>query len=525
MQAYLFLMMLLFFIADATLAAMRDSSERAKTPLMLSGSLGLSQSLRKQSYYDVANPFYTNLHAQVTLSWKFISIPVYLQYSSRKVTFSQPFNRYGMAPTYKKWKAYLGWSTMNWSPYLWAGLNAPGIGLEYQGDKHRICQYTGRAQKKGNTSYDSIPYDRYVSGVHYSYRGKGLEGHLGFVMGWEEGPANATLPAKTKAWNVAGGIAKTIGKSWHYILDGGLSHKQLSREQFVVQSNSPWALRQELEWRQSVLGIKGQMEYIQPNYSGPALYFIQNDYLAFSIGPNIQLWKSKLHLSAQLGKQILEQSKTNRVDQNTFQLGINGQLSKVVTINADASKFSQWSRGEANPLQQRFSDSSQIRQIDQQWRLGVQWTKSKYQIRAMVMKQIGKQALSENTNTQSWQQENVSFSYSINTKTQLYYQALMWNSSAMDNTIQLAHQSGVNHKLKKGSTGLDFSAQNPFNQKTAATYSAGLRYSATIFKHLQAGLQVQYLSTTNPSDATLSASHDWNIMLNIQTGFQKSFSL
>lgn len=199
MQAYLFLMMLLFFIADATLAATRDSSERAKTPLMLSGSLGLSQSLRKQSYYDVANPFYTNLNAQVTLSWRFISIPFYLQYSSRKITFSQPFNRYGIAPTYKKWKAYLGWSTMNWSPYLWAGLNAPGIGLEYQGDKHRICQYTGRAQKKGHTSYDSIPYDRYVSGLNYTYKGKGLEGHLGFVMGWEEGSSDNLLQAKTKA--------------------------------------------------------------------------------------------------------------------------------------------------------------------------------------------------------------------------------------------------------------------------------------------------------------------------------------
>ena len=67
-----------------------------------------------------------------------VEIPFSLTVSEQERSFRQPFNQFGITPTYKWAKAHLGYSNLTWSPFTWSGQTVLGGGVELNPGKFRF---------------------------------------------------------------------------------------------------------------------------------------------------------------------------------------------------------------------------------------------------------------------------------------------------------------------------------------------------------------------------------------------------
>ena len=119
-----------------------------------SGGIGLTT-----TFYNVSglenrrDPFFWQLNANLNLSFLggIVNAPFSFVVSQQNKNFSQPqpFNRFGLSPTYREWTLHLGHRSMNFSDYTLAGNIFYGVGLEYKSDNipWRASAMYGRLSK------------------------------------------------------------------------------------------------------------------------------------------------------------------------------------------------------------------------------------------------------------------------------------------------------------------------------------------------------------------------------------------
>lgn len=76
------------------------------------------------------SPYSYQINGRIVFSYKDFSVPVSGSYRDAQFSYDFTFNRLGIAPTYKWVKVYLGWNTIQFSPYTMSGRALNGIGIE-----------------------------------------------------------------------------------------------------------------------------------------------------------------------------------------------------------------------------------------------------------------------------------------------------------------------------------------------------------------------------------------------------------
>ena len=105
-------------LSCGALHAQELSTLKDQKPFAINGSLGLSS-----SFYNVSgiperqSPFSYGINASATISVYGISMPFSLTWynHSKKGSFYQPFNQFGISPTYKWLKVHLGYRNLTFS--------------------------------------------------------------------------------------------------------------------------------------------------------------------------------------------------------------------------------------------------------------------------------------------------------------------------------------------------------------------------------------------------------------------------
>jgi len=82
-------------------------------------------------------PFSWFTACNITLQSKGVSLPFSFQFSEQARTFRQPFNQFGLSPTYKKFQAHLGYRSLAWSRYTLNNHMFLGAAAEYQPESYR----------------------------------------------------------------------------------------------------------------------------------------------------------------------------------------------------------------------------------------------------------------------------------------------------------------------------------------------------------------------------------------------------
>lgn len=142
-------LLILFFVSTASIAQDLGNINK-KNPVKLTGSIG-AQGI----FYNVngipnrRQPFSYMLMGNLNIDvLGLLQIPVGFTYSEQERNFSQPFNQFGISPTYKGYTAHLGYRSLRWGEYSLSGYNFLMGGLEVQKKNVRVGGVFGRLNRE-----------------------------------------------------------------------------------------------------------------------------------------------------------------------------------------------------------------------------------------------------------------------------------------------------------------------------------------------------------------------------------------
>lgn len=369
---------------------------REQKPFGFNGGLEL-----RGIYYNasgIANrrePFTYLLSGSPTFSLYNWSIPTSFVISKDDRSFRQPFNQFGMSPTYKWVTVHAGYRNVTFSPYTLAGHTMLGGGVEINPGKIRAGLMYGRLNRA--TVIDTTTQAL----VPFSFSRKGLAAKLGygtaanfvdlsFLQAKDDSNSRPDIPLPDSS-NVLAASNTVLGYSARFTLfknlfiesDGAVSiYTRDVNSPIVFDSIADPALRRmkglldingSTEWfmafnagagyRGKNYGIKVNYRRIEPDFKTMGAYFFANDVENLTINPNFSLPNGKLRANVSLGIQQdnvnLQKQATNRRIIGSGTIG--AELTDRLGVDVNYSNFSNNQR----PNTLRFADSLKIVQTTQ----------------------------------------------------------------------------------------------------------------------------------------------------------------
>ena len=166
------LCIILFLITTVALHAQSLSDLKNTKPFTVNGSLGLNTSFYNASGIpDRQTPFALGVNANATLTVYGISMPFsFTWYSNEKAGFRQPFNQFGISPTYRWLTLHLGYRNVSFSEFTLNGHTFLGAGLEARPGKFRLAAVYGKFNE--TSQYDLMMADSIPKLTRLGWAGK-----------------------------------------------------------------------------------------------------------------------------------------------------------------------------------------------------------------------------------------------------------------------------------------------------------------------------------------------------------------
>lgn len=355
---------LLFLICLSSLCVItkaQDVEQLIKQkPFAINGTLGLGFGTYNSSGIPARQRAFTYLfNGAPTISLYGISFPFSVVVSDQQRGFTQPFNQYGISPTYKWITLHAGWQSLQWSQYTLAGYNFLGGGVELNPGKLRFGFIYGRFNKAIEedplliTSFSQTP----------AYRRTGFSTKLGW--GTERNHVDITmLKAKdqvgslkntpssfnlTPSENLVLGISSKFSFLKHFVFDVDASgslytrnlladtvkNLKLEKVDFIKDLITLNASTQLLTAGHTSLGYQGKnynvlVKYkrIDPDFKSMGAYYFENDVQNYTIEGGVKLLKGLMQVNGTFGLQ-----NDNLLNDKAYQSN-----RKIGSINANYNK-------------------------------------------------------------------------------------------------------------------------------------------------------------------------------------------
>ncbi len=338
-------------------------------------------------------PFSYLLSGSPTINIYNFQIPISFSISESDRSFRQPFNQFGMSPTYKWLTLHAGYRNVSFSPYTLGGHTMLGAGFELNPGKLRVGFMYGRLNRA--TSIDTTTQAL----IPFSFTRKGYAAKLGYgssdnffelsyLSAKDDDQKPKDLPQEldivTPAKNdVVGYSFKfTFFKSIFFESTGALSLytndlnsslkidstnkalKQLDKF-FSINATSEYytAFSASLGFRQRDYGLKISYKRIEPDFKTMGAYFFNSDLENWTVNPNVNLFKNKLRVNGSVGIQHdnLRGQKTAQNDRLIASANLSAELTKQLGLDFIYTNFSDNQR----PQSALFADSLRIVQTTQ----------------------------------------------------------------------------------------------------------------------------------------------------------------
>ncbi|TCC88673.1 hypothetical protein EZ428_18725 [Pedobacter frigiditerrae] len=322
-------------------------------------------------------------------------IPVSFNVSEADRSFRQPFNQFGMSPTYKWITLHAGYRNLSFSPYTLGGHTMLGAGFELNPGKLRLGFMYGRLNKA--TTIDTTSQ----SLVPFSFSRKGYAAKLGYgtdrnffefsYLSAQDGantkPENlpTALNIISPAKNDVGGYAfkftffknifiESTGAISLYTSDinsplkiDSVSNDFLKKVDglFGINATSEYytAFSGSVGYRNRKFGLKVSYKRIDPEFKTMGAYFFNSDLENWTVNPNFTILKGKIRFSGSLGIQHDNLKKQKRAENKRIIGSANAgfDLTKSLGIDLIYTNFSDNQRAQTA----LFADSLRIVQTTQ----------------------------------------------------------------------------------------------------------------------------------------------------------------
>ncbi|MCE7042536.1 outer membrane beta-barrel family protein [Dyadobacter sp. CY312] len=263
-----------------------------------------------------------------------IRIPISFTFTEQERSFSQPFNQFGLSPTYKWITVHGGYRNISFSPYTLAGHTMLGGGVELSPGKLRFGLMTGRLNRA--TTVDTTtgamrPYSfsRYGTAVKVGYGTEASFIDLSFLQAKDRekdfGIDRDSARIRPSANSVLGSSFKvSFLKKFEVFGDGGISvYTRDSQSDLVVEIDST---RKFIKSISDILKVNGTTEYyvaynggvgytskhfslkliykyVDPNFQSMGAYFFQDDLRNITLNPSFNALNGKLRFAGSFGIQ------------------------------------------------------------------------------------------------------------------------------------------------------------------------------------------------------------------------------
>lgn len=391
---YALVYLIVFFIPYLVFPQNMENIGKQK-PFEVSGTIGA-----RGTYFNAngrtANrePFSWAIYGNPTISIYGVDIPFSFTLSEQQRDFRQPFNQFGLSPTYKWATVHLGHRNLKWSDFSLAGHNFFGAGFELVPKNFRFGVVVGRFIKPIETSNN-------VNGTYQTpaFKRKGSAFKLGY--GTEKNYADIVvfqakdIPASIDIANAP----ITLLPSENVVASIKTHHlffKKLSFDAEYAQSiftpnaqkspadeiNKPIvkvfsffidekkgtmvgsAIKAVIGFKEKAYDIKLRYNRIDPDFKSLGAYFFQTDLEKITIEPRVKIWKNKLVLAASFGvqKDNLNSNKSAQTKRNIYSANINFIPVNQYNVNANYTNYGITQKPGTQPI----NNQVQIAQVNQQ---------------------------------------------------------------------------------------------------------------------------------------------------------------
>lgn len=348
-----------------------------KKGVTLSGSLNASATAYTASGIESRrDPLAWYYNGNLNINMFGYDMPFSFSYSNQGRNYSQPFNQFRFAPSYKWARAYFGTTSMNFSNYTLAGHLFDGVGLELSPGKWRVSAMYGRLLKAVQfdvlhpENYSRAAFERNGYGIKFGYEDNGNAYGITFFRAKDKVsslnfiPDDATITPKENV-AVAFNLKRTFFK--RFFTDIEYSVSALNRDTRSVKSAdsassshnflgkflSPTASTRYFDALQAGFGYAGNFYSIQlryervaPEYTTLGAYAVVNDMRNITVAPTVQLFGGKVNLSANAGMQVNNLDNTRASDDKRFVGTLNAAIvpNEHWAFNGSYSNFSNYTR-------------------------------------------------------------------------------------------------------------------------------------------------------------------------------------
>ena len=348
------------------------------------------------------DPYNYYLNGNLNFSIYGLSVPLTFNFSNQQFGFQQPFNQYGVSPTYKWITLHAGYTSMSFSPYTLSGHLFLGGGVELRPKgPWSVSAMAGRLQKPiaADTAAGNDPmYQRFGYGTNVGYNGDGYQ--LNLILFKSKDDPNSidfvpedseVLPEENMVIGLNGSttLFSSLSLSFEYAqsaLSRNVESDAVSREVFAPFPSSNGLFRHRLSTSyyhafKSNLNYGGKgytigigYERVDPEYKTHGAYYFNSDLENITVNGATQLFDNKINISSNVGLQRdnLNDQKVNQMTRWVGAVNLNYTASDKLNLSSSYSNFQTYTNirsqfediNNPNPLVQP-SDTLNFTQISQ----------------------------------------------------------------------------------------------------------------------------------------------------------------
>lgn len=345
-------------------------------PFSMSGNLGLNFSGYSVSGIESRyRPLDYNLLGNLNINIYGVLIPFTATMSEQQRSYTQPFNQFGLSPTYKWITLHGGWQSLTYSPYTLAGHTFLGGGIDLSPGIFRFSAMYGRFNKSAtgdsNLTYSTSPvYER--NGMAFKF---GLGSNINYfdiiylkasdkLNSLNDSLQNFVKPAENTVIGISSkfvpyhnfGVEFDAAASL-YTLDTRSDEVTDSfkvdllkslRNIFTIRTSSQLttAIQAAAFYKDKIFGIKLAYKRIEPDFKSMGAYYTETDVENITISPTVNLLNNSLRLGGSIGlqKDNLADNKSNTTNRligsldASFQKPVYGINLKYSTYGITQSK-------------------------------------------------------------------------------------------------------------------------------------------------------------------------------------------
>ncbi|MCX6271326.1 MAG: hypothetical protein NTU44_08945, partial [Bacteroidetes bacterium] len=248
--------------------------------------------------------------------------------SSQDRSFTQPFNQYGVSPTYKWITIHAGYRNIFFSPYTLAGATIYGCGIELHPGTFRFGAIYGRLQKAVEEDTTNQQCQPAYKRTGYSIKlGLGTDLYFIDLIFLKASDDASSLTREPVKYMISPQENEVVGLTGHFQLskkiifqfDGAgsvytndtraLELKGKKQEKYGslikirVSTQLLTAGQASLVYNDRNFGLKIQYKRVDPDYKSMGAYYFQGDLESYTVEPNFRFFKQKLRLGGSIGLQ------------------------------------------------------------------------------------------------------------------------------------------------------------------------------------------------------------------------------